>query len=323
MRTTTGDDDPLRTRAGAIMGTPAYMSPEQASGHADVGVATDVWSMGAILFECLSGQMLFDAATLPLLLSKIIVGPAPRVNDVLPSLPQPIAQALDRSLRHDPHERFASAREMETELRIAAAASGLSVPAYDASDFRPTGRPPDAPSSSRNTALVSMSTIPASPSDGIPAPTRSGEDLVAMRPAIESSHDLPSLPGRSHAPMWTLGAIGVAGAIALALWSARPSASPTSSAPLSAARTKDVSSARPAIAVDASVANPVREPRAEIANVEAVQREPAGALEVNAAPVKGSEGSQRGTKRPETRDAPRSGARARPGGYDPPPLAGW
>ncbi len=67
-------DDPVRTRAGTVMGTPCYMAPEQAADSASVGPAADVWALGACLYELLSGKRIFDGETVDEVLSAVTAG---------------------------------------------------------------------------------------------------------------------------------------------------------------------------------------------------------------------------------------------------------
>ena len=108
-----------KTSAGFIVGTPEYMSPEQAQGKADVGPASDVWSMGVVLFECLTGKLPFEAESSVGLLVAICSKPAPGVRTVDAKIPRPIADVVDRALASDPANRFANAGELAQALHAA------------------------------------------------------------------------------------------------------------------------------------------------------------------------------------------------------------
>ncbi|MGZ8831165.1 MAG: serine/threonine-protein kinase, partial [Thermoanaerobaculia bacterium] len=103
------------TTPGAVFGTVAYMSPEQAAGR-PVDFRSDQFSLGVILFEMLSGRMPFNEATAAETLAAIIrrAAPAiPAVNDVPPEL----QRIVDRCLSKDPADRYASTRDLARDLR--------------------------------------------------------------------------------------------------------------------------------------------------------------------------------------------------------------
>ncbi|MDO9021810.1 MAG: serine/threonine-protein kinase [Deltaproteobacteria bacterium] len=100
-----------RTRTGMAVGTPQYMSPEQASGDRDVDARSDVWSMGAVLYELLSGVPPFDAPNYNLLIVQVITQPPPRIETVMPGIPVALAAALHRALEPDRERRFQSMQE--------------------------------------------------------------------------------------------------------------------------------------------------------------------------------------------------------------------
>lgn len=102
------------TREGTQMGTPAYMSPEQALGG-DVDHRTDIWSLGAVLFEMLTGERPFQADSIPATLYRVVHESPHGIERVAPEF-RPL---LRRALAKDPAGRFSSAAEFLAELRRA------------------------------------------------------------------------------------------------------------------------------------------------------------------------------------------------------------
>ncbi|MFO0647596.1 MAG: protein kinase [Polyangiales bacterium] len=95
------------TQTGTLVGTPNYMSPEQARGDVLVDGQTDVWSLGVVLYEILSGRVPFDAPNQNMLMVKIITEHAQRIETVAPDLPASLAELVHRALAHDRAARFA------------------------------------------------------------------------------------------------------------------------------------------------------------------------------------------------------------------------
>src|SRR5262249_34038150 len=102
---------PSLTASGAIFGTPLYMSPEQATGEA-VDARTDVWSLGVVLYELITGVTPFDRKTAPATFTAILRD-APRP---LAGVPDALADLVARMLAKDPNARVGSAREVATQL---------------------------------------------------------------------------------------------------------------------------------------------------------------------------------------------------------------
>ena len=101
------------TRAGVVVGTIAYMSPEQAAGK-PLDARSDIFSFGAVLYEALTGRRPFGGATDLELLQTIIHRPA----EPLPAdLPMALRMSVDKALEHDPADRYQSMREMAVDLR--------------------------------------------------------------------------------------------------------------------------------------------------------------------------------------------------------------
>ncbi len=103
------------TRAGEIIGTPEYMSPEQASGG-KIDVRSDVFAVGNVLYEMLAGRAPFSAPTALASLYKVLKTPAEPIGNLVPKIPESLSRLVHRSLQKDPRHRFTSARDMLSDL---------------------------------------------------------------------------------------------------------------------------------------------------------------------------------------------------------------
>ena len=109
-----GDD--RVTRSGFVVGTEQYMSPEQATGAAEVDGRTDLYSLGVVLFEALAGQPPFSSPSAAAVLDMHQRRPAPSVRDLRPDLPEALARVIARALEKLPADRWQTAVEMRAAL---------------------------------------------------------------------------------------------------------------------------------------------------------------------------------------------------------------
>ncbi|HEX6702066.1 MAG TPA: protein kinase [Gaiellaceae bacterium] len=123
------------TRSGTVLGTSSYIAPEQASGG-DVEPATDVYSLGVVLFELLTGHVPFTGESFVSVAMQHVTEPPPSVLDLRPDVPVRLANAVDRALAKDPADRYASMHDFASELEACLAALGTE-PGEDATLIQP------------------------------------------------------------------------------------------------------------------------------------------------------------------------------------------
>jgi serine/threonine-protein kinase len=116
------------TVEGTLIGTPSYMSPEQAMGRTNVDHRSDLWSLGVILYQTLTGMKPFASGHLFEALVRICSDPIPRASSLVPGLPAGIDAFFDRALERDIGKRFQSAREMERAFYALVARPAHSIP---------------------------------------------------------------------------------------------------------------------------------------------------------------------------------------------------
>jgi eukaryotic-like serine/threonine-protein kinase len=167
-----------RTHTGMLLGTPAYMSPEQARNARDVDQRADLWSAGVLFYEMLTGQVAFPAPTEFARLAALLTAEPQPIEQVDAAL-APLAPFIRRALQKDREQRFSSATEMSRALTAALAGTSPSRS--------------DPPIRSEITATLSSA-------EGAPA-----RALQSVQPAPLAAPAIPSQPLRSAAsPQGTL-----------------------------------------------------------------------------------------------------------------------
>jgi len=232
--------EPGLTRTGAVVGTPSYMSPEQATGDAELLPTSDVWAMGVIWFQCLTGRLPFEHPTAMGTMLKIVNGRAPRVGDVSPEVPKTLGWVIDRALqcqagsRHPSMQAFARAllaAGLRDQLTLPSAPDPIGLPDWsrwltDEQSVASTGELDRVESSDptpQRDALVITS-------DAVAAPTVGRE---ASRTPAETPHAMPRRKTRwlTALALAALLALGVSFAVRQQVPAEAPTAPPAARSP--------------------------------------------------------------------------------------------
>lgn len=144
-----------QTRAGSLMGTPAYMAPEQARGRwAEVNERTDIWAVGATIFNLITCKHVHEKETVQEQIIAAATTPAPSLGTIAPNIPTSVVAIVDRALAFENADRFQSAQEMQDAILAAS---------LDVVDAEPLSLPipsaPDAPTVFAPADLDTLSTL--------------------------------------------------------------------------------------------------------------------------------------------------------------------
>ena len=148
--------DPRLTQKGAVVGSLFYMSPEQVRGGEQVDARSDIYSVGAVLYEMVTGQRLFSGKSHFDIMVAHVNQPAPNPSTLVPDLPSDIADTILRCVAKIPGQRFSTADELLAKLRelLEKNSGGLTAPARPAAPAtRPRGTFADAPAASATRLL--------------------------------------------------------------------------------------------------------------------------------------------------------------------------
>ncbi len=158
-----GPGDMSLTKTGVIIGSPLYMSPEQMRSTKDADTLSDIWALGAILFQLVTGRPPYEGETIPELCSKLFTEDAPPPSTVRIGLPSSLDVVLHRALAREPTRRFQSVAEFGAALLEFAPAGRVHVErarrVLSARDGRPSSVAPGPVSSDSPTIQASVSAV--------------------------------------------------------------------------------------------------------------------------------------------------------------------
>ena len=185
-----------QTSTAAMLGSPLYMSPEQLRSSKNVDARADIWAMGVILYELLTGAVPFEGETLGALFSAILETDAPRVSAKTREVPPGLDAIVSRCLQRRPEDRFASAADLQRELAPFVTAHGPGAPAGALPPLMMTAAmPPQASATgSRSSGVISgpMSGPPGGhPGYGAMAQSASGSNAQNAQNPQSSQHIVP------------------------------------------------------------------------------------------------------------------------------------
>jgi serine/threonine-protein kinase len=101
---------------GVVLGVPAYVSPEQAAGHGEIDGRSDIYSLGCVLYEMLTGMPPFTGATRGAVLARVMADAVPPIRTACPAVPPAVERAVLKALAKQPKQRFADAAEFVAAL---------------------------------------------------------------------------------------------------------------------------------------------------------------------------------------------------------------
>jgi serine/threonine-protein kinase len=232
------------TRTQSIMGSPLYMSPEQMASARDVDQRADIWAVGCVLYELVTGRVPFEAETMPQLCTLILHTDPPSTRGIRPEVPELLDQVILRCLRKDRNQRYSD---------VAALAADLAV-------FSPDLGPRSAARISRVLSSSGMATTPLTSSN--PALQVAGSSTGAAWGTTQTARG-------SRAVWYGLGGVAAAAVVGLLLWKASAShAGPTPDASVATTSSKPPEELKTAAAAPPASALPTADSAASPSGTE-------------------------------------------------------
>ncbi len=197
---------------GSVMGTPAYMSPEQIQGDRELDGRSDIYSMGIVLYQMLCGSVPFSGTTAASVMMMHLVNPVPQVYERNKTLPVGIQSVLDIALAKDPKDRYQTAGEFARAIQ--AVTTGVqrrpSSPSIkSAAAERPPKRstmviPTEEPTPSNGSDDVEAVILPLNNGSKTPIPVESADLQAQPENSHHASHQHPAKKTRFQIPWWGL-----------------------------------------------------------------------------------------------------------------------
>jgi eukaryotic-like serine/threonine-protein kinase len=193
------------TMTGALIGTPAYMSPEQALGKPG-DARVDIYSLGVLLFQMITGELPFAADTPLAVVMKHVNDPAPMPVDFNPDVSPDLQEVVLKALAKAPEERFQSAAEMATALRAVDLASRQETAVLPITIPPPTVSPaPLGETQTAASAELTRAIMPAAEAAAEDAAVASAALSQAAAPPAPAFAQTPVAPVSTSRPIWLYG----------------------------------------------------------------------------------------------------------------------
>ena len=226
-------DGPALTDTSSMVGTPCYMSPEQAADTKSVDARSDQFTLGVILYHCLTGVRPFDGPTVFQIITALINGKARPPRELVADIPAEVERIVLRAMSHDPAARYASVRDLAAALcpfgseraqrmwsDLFGDGSGPGMALEATTSLPPVADPLGA--------TIDATSQPSRSGSGTPSTTTPLTNPRAMAPATTTSgtgsHAFATKPSRRRATVPLLAAGGLVVLIALSIvwWQSRP-----------------------------------------------------------------------------------------------------
>ncbi|WP_437311767.1 serine/threonine protein kinase [Sorangium sp. So ce388] len=196
------------TRTGAVVGTPYYMSPEQARGSSPVDQRTDIYAMGVLLYQATTGQVPFDAETFNELLFKIVLEKAPLPQQLVPDLDVEFSGIIQKAMAREPGARFQSCAEFKNALLAwAAARPSLAMLTTGRATFPRLSLP------SQPEMIAPPATMPPATTPPAVRPEGSWGSQNGHGPPVPGLGQTPPVPGLGQTPQLTANSWGASSGV--------------------------------------------------------------------------------------------------------------